>query len=77
MGLAEELPVYKKSYDLSIYKLPFNLRKVKRSSLITPLHSFFPLTIPPFSFSIEFSGPNSTHPKIHLWQDLWQGCIKI
>jgi hypothetical protein len=28
MGLAEELPVYKKSYDLSMYKLPFNLRKV-------------------------------------------------
>ncbi len=36
MGLAEELPVYKKSYNLSIYKLPFILRKVIGSVLITP-----------------------------------------
>ena len=32
MGLAEELPVYKKSYDLSINKLPFNYRVFYRNS---------------------------------------------
>jgi hypothetical protein len=42
MGLAEELPVYKKSYVLPIYKLPFNLSKLIGCVLTTPLHPFSP-----------------------------------